>query len=367
MSAPMAASLRHGASSDIGRVREVQEDSLLVSPPLFAVADGMGGHSAGDVASRLALDVLSGDGPRDLNMLREAVVRANRAIYEKAGSSPGLSGMGTTITAMLAGDHTAGIAHVGDSRAYLLREGELQRLTEDHTVIERMVREGRLRAEDAAHHPQRSILERALGVDGDVEVDVSEIDLRAGDRILLCTDGLTGLVDEDEIREVLRSEEDPARASDRLVAAAVQAGGHDNVTAVVVYYAAGRPTVRETVTVPAVRRRSRRLLLTLVSLGLLIVAAGLGTRAALAGSFYVASHEGRIAVFRGIPGSVAGIELHRIERTTSLRVDSLPEYYRRQLADGIRARDETDAERIIRNLRSLEEPPPAPAVEPTQP
>ncbi|MGH2689324.1 MAG: Stp1/IreP family PP2C-type Ser/Thr phosphatase, partial [Actinomycetota bacterium] len=231
----MTTTLRHGAATDIGRARKANEDSMLVAPPLFAVADGMGGHSAGDVASQTAVAVLK-EAAAHGQSLAASVREANREVFGRSEADKALAGMGTTMTAIVAGGERIEIAHVGDSRAYQFRNGRLNRLTIDHTVMERLVRQGRIRPEEARHHPQRSVLERALGVDAEVEVDLQTIDARPGDRFLLCTDGLTGMLDENRIREVLSEEADPAAASGRLVAEAVAAGGHDNVSVIVVDY-----------------------------------------------------------------------------------------------------------------------------------
>lgn len=209
---------------------------MLHEPPLFAVADGMGGHSAGDIASAMAIEVLVSE-LRKSDSIGDAVHSANRAIYQRASKDPDLSGMGTTITALYAGDSSAQIAHVGDSRAYLLRDGHLSRLTQDHTVVGRLVQQGRILPEDADRHPQRSYLERALGVDAEVDVDVHVLDMTQGDRILLCSDGLFGMIDDDLILQVLTTEKEPQRAAERLCEEAVHAGGNDNVTTVVVDFA----------------------------------------------------------------------------------------------------------------------------------
>jgi serine/threonine protein phosphatase PrpC len=222
-----------GAITDVGRVRSNNEDAFLVDGPLFAVADGMGGGNAGEVASALALETLgrvSGEGSVDL---AEWVQRANRAVFDRSMSDRSTSGMGTTLTAVLAEGESLRLAHVGDSRAYLLRDGRLERLTEDHTRVARMVRDGMITEEQAAQHPQRNIITRGLGLADDVKVDQAQVEVRMGDRLLLCTDGLTAMVKEDTLREILAGEPDPQEAARRLVEAANQAGGADNVTAVV--------------------------------------------------------------------------------------------------------------------------------------
>ena len=225
-----------GAATDVGRVRDGNEDAYLVDDAmgLVAVADGMGGHRAGEVASATALEALraaiTGGRP-----LREAIEDANDAVYTKSLTDTSLRGMGTTLTAgTLVAGGTLLVGHVGDSRAYLLHDGELRQVTDDHSLVEELVREGRLTADEAAVHPQRSIITRALGVDASVEVDVYPVELVPGDRLLLCSDGLTGMVQPDDIAATLRRESDPTRAAHQLVDAANAAGGEDNITVVVV-------------------------------------------------------------------------------------------------------------------------------------
>ena len=227
---------RVGSRTDIGRARERNEDSMLVKEPLFAVADGMGGHRGGDVASAMTREALEDlDLPPEGSMatLVEKIKAVNRAVLDRGAAEGALRGMGTTLTAVLTDGDRAHVAHVGDSRAYLYRGGVLQRLTEDHTLVQRMVREGKISADQAEHHPQRSVLTRALGVDEDLPVDELTLDMHPGDRILICSDGLTGMLDEERIGEILESEPDPQGACDRLVEEANGAGGEDNITVIV--------------------------------------------------------------------------------------------------------------------------------------
>jgi protein phosphatase len=224
-----------GAATDKGQVREGNEDAYVVDPRLrlFAVADGMGGHQAGEVASATALEALRAAIASGL-AVGDSITRANAAVLEKADEDDALTGMGTTITALVPeGEHVL-IGHVGDSRAYLLREGEIVQVTDDHSLVEELVREGRITEEQAAVHPQRSIITRALGVDTEVQVDVVELTLRAGDRVLLCSDGLTTMLRAPEIATILRREADPTRCANALVDAANAAGGDDNITTVVI-------------------------------------------------------------------------------------------------------------------------------------
>lgn len=223
-----------GAASDIGQVREGNEDSFLVEQPLYVVADGMGGHRGGEVASSLALDTIQSLFTRKEGSLVTQVEEANRAVFERSQADRNVAGMGTTLTAALVDGGQVQLAHVGDSRAYLFRNHDLTLLTEDHTLVHRMVIAGEITEAEAEVHPHRSILTRALGVDGRVQVDESSVEVAPGDRILLCTDGLTGMASEEQIRTILDSTPGDAQgAVERLITAANRAGGVDNITAVV--------------------------------------------------------------------------------------------------------------------------------------
>lgn len=233
----------YGAATDQGRVRRSNEDSYLVDSPLFAVADGMGGAAAGETASRAAVDVLEagyrGQGievPTDLSRFLQ---EANAEVLGRARSDVSLTGMGTTSTVLWLSGGQAHVAHVGDSRAYRLRAGELRQLTTDHTLVAHLVQEGRLTEEEAERDPNRHILSRALGVGPQLEVDLLTEELRPGDRFLLCSDGLTNMLTTDQIATILGGEPDPTRAANRLVAAANEAGGTDNITVLVVDPAGG--------------------------------------------------------------------------------------------------------------------------------
>ncbi len=372
---------RVAAATDIGHVREQNEDRYLVAEPVVAVADGMGGHLGGEVAAQLAVETLERLTERREGSLADRVREANRAVWERSRADPAVSGMGTTLTAAELGEGRARIVHVGDSRAYRLRDGELLRLTEDHTVVHRMVLEGQLTEAQAEVHPYRNILTRVLGVEPTVEVDEVEVDLRPGDRLLLCSDGLTGMLPERRIAEVLAEEADPRAAADRLVAEANAAGGVDNITVVVVDVledggrsaAAGDPpaTRVSSATVveagPATARPSRargpdRLLppgalrRTAVRLGValaVVVIALIGLRLYLDAQWYVGVSDGRVAVFRGVPAEIAGFQLHRVVVETEIpaaRAQALALY--RDLDEGITANDRAEAEAIVEQIRA---------------
>ena len=234
---------RTAGVTDTGRRRRRNEDAFVVQPPLFAVADGMGGAQAGEVASKLAAAALA---DTDHGQLRgsEGVValiqEANRRVYERANEDPSASGMGTTMTVALVEDGQVVIGHVGDSRAYLVRDGSLEQLTDDHSLVNELMKSGKLSPEEAETHPQRSVITRALGTDPDVDVDTFTIEAREDDLFLLCSDGLTSMIGDTAILDVLeRHRQDLDRAARTLVSEANRGGGEDNITVVAFEIAPG--------------------------------------------------------------------------------------------------------------------------------
>jgi PPM family protein phosphatase len=225
------------AATDTGRQRRANEDSLLSRSPLFVVADGMGGAQAGEVASQLAVESFKGglhESPEPEVALERLAQEANTRIHERSHSHTEQAGMGTTLTALYVGPRDVAIAHVGDSRAYCWRDGELIRLTEDHSLVDELLRQGRLTPKEAEEHPQRSVITRALGPELEVEVDTRSFRARPGDVYLLCSDGLTTMVSEDVVAAVLREQTDLRGAGEALIAQANEAGGRDNITVVLV-------------------------------------------------------------------------------------------------------------------------------------
>lgn len=346
-----------GAATDVGKVRGHNEDAYLVDDQLglVAVADGMGGHQAGEVASATALEALraavtSGDG------IREAVTAANEAVYEKSTTDERLRGMGTTLTAAtLATGATLLLGHVGDSRAYLLHDGQLQRLTTDHSLVEELIQAGEITAEEAVSDPRRSMITRALGIEPDVDVDLYPTPLTSADRLLFCSDGLTGMVSEDEIHTTLTGEPDPSAAARRLVEAANRGGGIDNITVLVVDVVdddeptAAVPVAAEDASdesprptgelePAAARRRTRRgRFWRLVRWGLPIVVVlgvAIGVLAWYArDTYYVGTDLGNVAIFRGRPGGVL-IWNPTLAKRTGVLANDLPASQRRAVRDG---------------------------------
>jgi protein phosphatase len=239
----------YARASDTGKKRRRNEDSYVVAPPLFAVADGMGGAQAGEVASKLAAAALKEtrpEGVSDAEKVTELIQEANRRVYERAHSDPATSGMGTTMTVALVDGDKVTIGHVGDSRAYVVRGGELEQLTEDHSLVNELLKSGKLSREEAETHPQRSVITRAVGTDPDVDVDAFTVEAGEGDVFLLCSDGLTDMVTDSDILDVVeKNRDDLDRATKALVSAANRGGGEDNITVIAFSIAAdGDDTVR---------------------------------------------------------------------------------------------------------------------------
>jgi protein phosphatase len=384
--------------SDTGRQRDANEDSYLAQPPVFAVADGMGGAQAGEVASRLAAEsfeaVERGDESPEA-YLRAIAKTANARIHRLAESDSSRSGMGTTFTAALIEGEEVGIAHVGDSRAYLVRDGELKLLTSDHSLVEELRRQGRLTDEQAEDHPQRSIITRALGPERDVEVDTMTYRARPGDVYLLCSDGLTTMIKDERIREVLARSETLDEAVDRLIDEANEAGGRDNITVVAFRVAeaevpaedeehvtlvgpaaeeagltaagveAARRREGERDREPAVvgraagaprpRRWPRRALKVLT---VLVIVAGIAALAVWGARqiYFVGSDSGgRLALYRGLPYELPlDIELYSKVYTAPVQVSSIPAN-RRESATDHTLRFHDDAASLLEDLQAAAE------------
>lgn len=335
----------------VGLVRSGNEDAFLLAPPLFAVADGLGGHQAGEVASSIAIDTLLEAAPRqaDAKALGRAARRANAAVIDAARTGKGRSGMGTTITAAMLDGTRVALAHVGDSRAYLLHLGQLQQLTQDHSMVADLVREGRLTPDEARVHPNRSVITRALGSDPDMMADTFEIDAASGDRLLLATDGLTGLVPDAEIERILGTAPTPQDAVDILIDAALDAGGHDNVTVVVTDI--GKPAHRRGGRAPGGPRWGIRLLW-LVALVAVVAAAAWAAHSYARSQAYLVDEGGYVALYEGVPGSFAGITLNWRSEVTTVPVDALDTITAMRLRSGIRFDGLSDARARVDEYRT---------------
>lgn len=396
----MTVQLRFAARSDVGLLRPGNEDAAYAGPRLLAVADGMGGHAAGEVASAEAIAALLSlddepPGADVITSLRDAVEEANQRLRAMVAANPELEGMGTTLTALLWAGPRLGLVHVGDSRCYLLRDGVLTQITHDHTLVQSLVDEGRISPEEASSHPQRSLITRALDGRGEVELDLSVRESRVGDRYVLCTDGLSGVVSEQTLAEALQ-EPAPMSACDRLVELALRGGGPDNVTCIVadvveddalaepgiptVLGAASltesadgaRPTATDTpagraaratrrpatkapagsVLRPPPRRKGKALL----GAGLLVVLVALGVGAYLLdrAQWYVGATNARprlVALFQGFNASVVGLHLSDIDTTSRVPLNALGVFDRQQVATGVEVNGRGAGQRKLSELR----------------
>jgi serine/threonine protein phosphatase PrpC len=373
--------------SDTGRQRRANEDAYYVRSPVFVVADGMGGAQAGEVASRLAAETFDSDlgsGPPE-QVLREAFGLANRKIHEQAASDESVAGMGTTLTAAIvdAQRDEVAIGHVGDSRAYRLRGGKLERLTQDHSLVEELRRKGQLTEQQAEEHPQRSIITRALGPEAQVEPDIATVPAKPGDVFLICSDGLTTMLGEEGIASVLGSETDLSTAVRALIDGANEAGGRDNITAVAfrldeagaatsdpddqptligaaaeeeglrgadVQAAAAR---RRAATSERPRRRRRVLARLAKTLAALVVLAAIAFGAWYGNRqiwFLGTDGAGRVALYRGLPYDLPlGISLYDERYASPIQTRSVPAS-RRDSVTGHKLRSRGDAVSLIEDL-----------------
>ena len=324
-------SLMWGARSDVGCVRTHNEDSYLVQSPLFCVSDGMGGHAAGEVASSIAVETIARMAPKaaDPTLLAAAVEAANAAIIEAAANGLGKPGMGCTATvAYIEGDVVA-LAHVGDSRAYLVHEGTLIRVTRDHSYVEELVDAGEITADEARVHPNRSVITRALGSDPAMYADHFQLNIEEGDRLILCSDGLSSMIPDGEIEQISNQSSTAQMCVDNLVDAALAAGGSDNVTVVAVDVVDdGR--LRE-----ITRRRKRNIIIALVAVLATFAIAAIALTVSITQSVFLGVCNDHVAIYNGIPESFMGINLYWLNDETAIDLDDLPEDTQKRLSEGI--------------------------------
>lgn len=339
--------LRWGARSDVGCVRSHNEDSYLVQSPLFCVCDGMGGHAAGEVASSIAVETIAKTAPHtaDATLLGSAIEAANAAIIEAAVNGLGKPGMGCTATAAYIEGGIMAIAHVGDSRAYLLHEGSLIRVTRDHSYVEELVDAGEITADEARVHPNRSVITRALGSDPAMYADHFTLNIEEGDRLILCSDGLSSMVSDGEIETIATQSSTAQICTDNLVDAALAAGGGDNVTVIVV------DLVDDGKLRAIARRRKRNAILSLVAVLSVLVLGGILTLFSISNSVYLGVKDGAVAIYKGTPHSFMGIELNWLEDETSVMLSDLPEDTQHRLEEGIPQESVEEASETVSKYR----------------
>lgn len=334
-----------GSRTDIGYVRDHNEDSLIIIPPLFAVADGMGGHEAGEIASEITVNTLAELAPSHLDAegLTAAVEAANYNVMKAPRQGIGRDGMGTTLTAaMLEGERLL-IAQVGDSRAYLLHKGHLQQITRDHSLMADLIEAGQITPEEARVHPNRSVITRAIGSDIHMRPDIYELNVDAGDRILLCSDGLSSMISNNAIESIMRRQSDTQHCADELVTAALENGGADNVT-VVVADVPGFSEVRE-------KKRAHKSRVFYIGLAIALVAvifaAGFGGYAFISNSAYLIEENGKVSVYRGTPDDFMGIKLSTLDHTTNVDVDKLQPGVANRIKEGMSVSSIDEANSLI--------------------
>jgi protein phosphatase len=409
----MTLALRYAVRSDVGLLREGNEDSAYAGPRLLAVADGMGGHAAGEVASAAAIAALAGldDDSSTSNLLdalADAVKQANQDLHDMVAADPSIGGMGTTLTAMLWSGSRVALCHIGDSRAYVLTAGKFQQITHDHTLVQSLVDDGRISPDEAATHPQRSLLLRALDGTSDAEPDLSLREAVLGDRYLLCSDGLSSVVSEETLHRTLATIDEPDDVVLQLVELAIKGGGPDNITCIVadvvdsataeqpptltsVFAGAasngsGRPLLRTnspagrahvlTQTAPqsaiviahddvAPRtpagdaddippRRRWPIMTSLLALLIILIVGGayLGWRYTQ-DQYYIGASDGNVAIFRGVNESVAGVKLYHVYDRTQIPLVQVPATDRQTIQATISASGGlAGAQRIVANIRS---------------
>lgn len=334
-----------GSRTDIGYVRDHNEDSLIIIPPLFAVADGMGGHEAGEIASEITVNTLAELAPSHLDAegLTAAVEAANYNVMKAPRQGIGRDGMGTTLTAaMLEGERLL-IAQVGDSRAYLLHKGHLQQITRDHSLMADLIEASQITPEEARVHPNRSVITRAIGSDIHMRPDIYELNVDAGDRILLCSDGLSSMISNNAIESIMRRQSDAQHCADELVTAALENGGADNVT-VVVADVPGFSEVRE-------KKRAHKSRVFYIGLAIALVAvifaAGFGGYAFISNSAYLIEENGKVSVYRGTPDDFMGIKLSTLDHTTNVDVDKLQPGVANRIKEGMSVSSIDEANSLI--------------------
>ncbi|QYH34859.1 Stp1/IreP family PP2C-type Ser/Thr phosphatase [Salinibacterium sp. M195] len=408
----MATSGNSAAASHVGRVRANNQDSAYAGTHLFIVADGMGGHAGGDVASAITVkhvveaDRIFTDPDEAAQVLHDTLIAANHILSDTVIEHNELTGMGTTVSGMVRVGNKMAMAHIGDSRIYLLRDGEMKQITHDHTFVQRLVESGRITLEEAAVHPRRSVLMRVLGdVDASPEIDTEVFDTRSGDRWLLCSDGLSSFVTEDKIAATLRRVTDPDAATERLVQASLDQGAPDNVTVVLVDIGddetsahvppltvgsaasplSFEPTIaKKPIRLPNLllhplkatqpddshfepesdeyyqaiiredRRRVRRRHLSWIAFITITIAAIAG--GLIVGyqytqqQFYVGADDGQVAIYQGVQQDIGPISMSHVYQVTDIRMTDLPLYRRASVENTINAHDLEDARRIVRTL-----------------
>ncbi len=337
-----------GSRSDVGLVRGHNEDSFLMRAPLFAVCDGMGGHAAGEVASAIAVQTIADEAPTTADdvLLGAAVESANAAVIRGAEEGTGKPGMGCTASCCLIEKGRMAIAHVGDSRIYLLRHGTLVRVTHDHSYVEELVDSGQITPDEARTHPSRSIITRALGSDPDMYADHFSLEVNNGDRIILCSDGLSSMIPDSEIEAVAVSSATAQQAADNLVASALTAGGLDNVTVVVA------DVLDDGSTELGRQRFLRRVSMVCAAFAIVAAIAVIAVVVFIRSEWYLGDNNGTVGIYQGVNANFMGIQMSSLVEESAVSVTDLPSSVQDQLASGIRVTNEETGRETLNAYRT---------------
>jgi protein phosphatase len=336
--------MKYAALTDKGRKRKTNEDSFLADGKLFAVADGLGGYASGEIASKKALDIIENELAQKnfrarLKNIVKAVEKANKAIYKLAENQ--YQNMATTITLALFKKKYLLVVHIGDSRLYLFRQGKLRQLTQDHSLVSKLIEHGGLAKDQASRHPFRSIITRALGANSTVQPDTLRQETRVGDRYLLCSDGLTNMITESEIKKVLTTEVNLEKACQKLITLANNKGGFDNIT-VVLFEIEKRDLAKGASWL--------KWLLPLLLIVLLLTVVGI--KFWLNNSYFIGLDGNEVVIYQGLPGSVAGFRWQSINTRTGILVQEIKPYYLDRLKTGLIVKDEKEALSVINELKT---------------
>ena len=341
------AHLRWGARTDVGLVRNHNEDSYLLQAPLFCVSDGMGGHAAGEVASRITVETLAKETPATSNdvQLGESIEKANHAIIDAAVNGEGKPGMGCTATAVCINENMMAVGHVGDSRCYVLHAGKLVRVTHDHSFVEELVDAGEITADEARVHPSRSVITRALGSDPDMYADHFLIEVNEGDRIIVCSDGLNSMVPDAVIESLAVSSVTPQQAADSLVAEALTQGGHDNVTVIVIDVSSDTREDNH------LKMQEKFFKKTFKALAIFLAIVFISTIVLIRSSWYIGMNNQNVALYRGLNSNFLGLPLSSLAETTDIPISQLPQGTQTKLIHGIVVDSEESARITIESYR----------------
>ena len=325
--------LEFGCRTDTGSIRDHNEDSLFAQNPLFIVADGMGGHAAGEVASEIAVNVVEQNAPKtaDVDKLAEAVEMANTEVIKASIDGRGRSGMGTTLTCAIIENNKISIAHVGDSRAYLMSSGNLNQITHDHSFVADLISSGQITEAEARYHPKRSLITRALGSDPEMFADKYNIEATDGDRLLLCSDGLYSMIEDSQISDIMLKNPDPQKCADKLIDYAIAAGGSDNITVIVVDIIGSTNK-----NIKKAKNKIRRSFILIIFLTFLILFGAVFCVVSLVqNSAYLKNEDGKIVVYKGVEGNILGFELSSVYERTDISVSDLRQSTQEHFNDGV--------------------------------